>query len=377
MNDWIYFDNNATTPIDPKVVETIIEELSYSPSNASSIHHFGQMAKARLSSARYNIAKSIGKRPDEITFNSGATEALNSLIRGYSSLNPNKQIISSNIEHSCIYKTLMELKEHGRDVLFLSPDSKGLISSSILNDALSDKTGLVVLSAANAETGVKNEIDAIASLLHLKGINFIVDAVAFFGKEHLTIHEGITSMVFSGHKFHGPQGSGFIYKKKSFQLDNMMTGGEQEFSIRAGTENLAAIMGIAKAVELLDNNIANIVEYISSLRDTFESEILKNLSGVWINGEGPRVSNTSNMGFDKIDGESLLINLDLAKIAVSHGSACASGAIEPSRILTNMGLSNKKANSSIRFSFSRMNTLEEVYKACDIIISQVNQLRKL
>ncbi len=377
MSDWIYLDNNATTPIAPEVVEAIINELSYSPSNASSIHHFGQMAKARLSSARYNIAKSVGALPEEITFNSGATEALNSLIRGYISMFPNKQIISSNIEHSCIYKTLTELKGQGKDVLFLKPNDQGLISRDLLEGFLSDKTGLVILSAANAETGVKNEIEEIASLLYSKGISFVVDAVAFFGKDYLTIYEGISAMVFSGHKFHGPQGSGFTYKKKSFKISNMMTGGEQEFSTRAGTENLPAIMGVAKAVELVDKNILGIVEHISNLRKTFESEIFRNLNDVWINGTGPRVSNTSNICFEGIDGENLLINLDLAKIAVSHGSACASGAIEPSRILLNMGLSKKKSNSSIRFSFSRMNTLEEIYKACDVITSQVKQIRNL
>jgi len=377
MNDWIYLDNNATTPIAPEVVEAIIKELSYSPSNASSIHHFGQMAKARLSSARYNIAKSIGVLPEEVTFSSGATEALNSLIRGYSSMFPNKQIISSNIEHSCIYKTLTELKDQGRDILFLKPNDQGLISRDLLEEHLSDKTGLVVLSAANVETGVKNEINEIASFLHPKETFFIVDAVAFFGKDYLTTHEGISAMVFSGHKFHGPQGSGFTYKNKAFKINNMMTGGEQEFSSRAGTENLPAIMGVAKAVELLDKDTPGIIDHISNLRKTFESEILRNLNDVWINGTGPRVSNTSNIGFGGIDGESLLINLDLAKIAVSHGSACASGAIEPSRILLNMGLSKKKANSSIRFSFSRMNTIEEVYKACETIAVQVNQLRNL
>jgi cysteine desulfurase len=375
MNSDIYFDNNATTPIDQEVVDAMVCELSLSPSNASSIHHFGQMAKARLATARYDIAKNINALPEEIIFTSGATEGINTLIRG---CNLSGKIISSTIEHSCIYQTLLNLKNEGRDVLFLHPNNDGFISCEQIKSILSDDICLVVLGSANSETGIKNEIEAIAKLLDQKKITFIVDCVTTFGKEPFIFFSGISAMVFSGHKFHGPQGSGFIYKKKTLKINPLLTGGAQEFFNRAGTENLPAIIGLAKAIKLLNKSLSKYILHMKKLRDEFEKILLNNLSDIWINKQNaPRVSNVSNIGFNGIDGESLLINLDLAKIAASHGSACSSGAIEPSRVLLNMGQSYQKAKNAIRFSFSRMNTFDEVEKACEIIISLVNQLRNL
>lgn len=368
MNEKIYFDNNATTPLDPDVLDVMIGELAAPPHNPSSIHVFGQEGKKILTQARNTIATFLSVKPTEIFFTSSGTEGLNLLIRGAST---GGHIIGSSIDHSAVYNTLEHLKENGTAVTYLPVDHYGAPQIKDLKKAIRPNTELIVLSAANGETGVKLDIEEFGALAKRHHIPLILDGVALLGKEPFTIPHGVSGIAFSAHKFHGPQGTGFIYLHPSLKLSPLMTGGGQEKGLRPGTENLAGILGMAHALTLLDED--ETYDHLSHLRETFEAMVLEALPDTEINGTGPRLPNTSNLYFPGTDGESLLISLDMHGIAASHASACASGALEPSRTLLNMGYSKERASSSLRFSFSRFNTLEEVQKAALILISLVQK----
>lgn len=362
----IYLDNNATTPIDPNVLEAVIEELKLSPANPSSPHSLGRSARLRLQAARRLVASCLGVKDQELTFTSGATEALSTLLLGLE--RRGGHVISSSIEHSAILKTLQRLESRGTSVTYLKTDLSGAIDPNALEAAICPETYLIVLGAANSETGVKNPIQEIAEIAGKRNIPFIVDAVAFFGKEPLVIYPGISALVLSGHKIHGPTGVGLIWTRTAFQP--LLTGGGQEFGRRSGTENLAAIVGFAKAVEIAVKKLPDSMEKMRELRDYFESTLRSVIPSIIVNGKGPRVANTSNITFPEMDGESLLIELDQAGIAVSLGSACASGALEPSHVLREMGISSALAKSTLRFSLSRMTTKKEV----DACISAIDAI---
>ena len=363
----IYLDNNATTALDSRVLAVMQEELASHPSNPSSVHHFGQEARKRLSKARQTIASYLQVKPAQLIFTSGGTEALNMLLRGFFAENCSGHLITSNIEHSAIYNTVKTLEKRGVQVTFLSPGLKGFVAPEEVEAALRPTTRLIVLGAVNSETGVKNPIDEIAQLAKKAGIPLLIDGVALLGKEHFSIPEGVSAMAFSGHKLHGPKGIGFAYVHHTFKWESQFTGGDQEYARRAGTENLPGIVGLAKAIEILSDELSNAKEEVEKLRNRLE-EALKRSIGAQVNGEtSPRVANTSNIVFPGLDGETLLLQLDLAGVAVSHGSACAAGALEPSRVLLNMGLSKKLANSSIRFSLSRFTTEEEIDHTLEIL----------
>ncbi len=363
----IYLDNNATTALDSRVLAVMQEELASHPSNPSSVHHFGQEARKRLSKARQTIASYLQVKPSQLIFTSGGTEALNMLLRGFFAENCSGHLITSNIEHSAIYNTVKTLEKRGVQVTFLSPGLKGFVAPEEVEAALRPTTRLIVLGAVNSETGVKNPIDEIAQLAKKAGIPLLIDGVALLGKEHFSIPEGVSAMAFSGHKLHGPKGIGFAYVHHTFKWESQFTGGDQEYARRAGTENLPGIVGLAKAIEILSDELSNAKEEVEKLRNRLE-EALKRSIGAQVNGEtSPRVANTSNIVFPGLDGETLLLQLDLAGVAVSHGSACAAGALEPSRVLLNMGLSKKLASSSIRFSLSRFTTEEEIDHTLEIL----------
>lgn len=350
----IYLDNNATTLVDKEVAKAMQQEFENGPYNPSSVHFFGREAKSLLCKARALIANHFNVHETEVIFTSGGSEALNFLLRGLSL--EGGHVITSNLEHSAVYKTLGLLKNI--DITYLEGGSYGAVSPEAVKNAIKPHTKLIVLIGANNETGVMSDIGAIAQIAEQAHIPFIVDAVSWIGKELFTMHRGILAIAVSGHKFHGPKGSGFVILRKKLKCSPLITGGAQEYGKRAGTENLAAILGLAKAIELLKNQ-EEITQHIKKLRERFENALLA-LGNISINGRGKRISNTSNILFHGIDAETLLIHLDLLSIAVSHGSACSSGAIEPSRVLLNMGLSRKEAKSSIRFSLSRFTTEEEI-----------------
>ena len=241
--------------------------------------------------------------------------------------------------------------------------------------ALRPDTRLIILSAVNGETGVKTNIHQVAKFAEKENIPFIVDGIALLGKECFDIPTGVSAMCFSAHKFHGPKGVGFAFIRKGFSLTPFQVGGIQEHQRRAGTENLAGIIGMAKAISLLKEELPQKTKYMLDLRDHFEKSIMEQLKDVQINGEGSRVANTSNLYFPDVDGESLLLNLDLANIAASHGSACAAGSLQPSRVLLNMGYHRKRVYSSIRFSLSRQTTKDEIEEAIRVIIHLVHQAK--
>ena len=257
--------------------------------------------------------------------------------------------------------------------LFLPVSTYGAPHPNDLQKALRPDTKLIVLTAANSETGIKIDLEKMAAIARSSKVPLIVDGVSFLGKEPFAIYPGVSGVTFSAHKFHGPKGVGFIFASSNFKLSPLVTGGGQEKKIRSGTENLPGIVGMTRALTLIDEdeNAASLI----SLRELFESEIFSAFPDVEINGEGPRISNTSNLFFPGVDGESLLIALDMHKIAASHASACASGALEPSRILLKMGYSRERASSSLRFSFSRFNTTEEVKQAAEVVISLASKIR--
>lgn len=375
MMQRIYLDNNATTAVAPQVVQAMMEELMAPPSNPSSVHFFGQQAKARLSKARQMVATYLKVKPTEIVFTSGGTESMNLLIQGYCNQSPG-HIISSNIEHSCVYQTLKKLEAKGWEVSYLPAGSFGAVEPSQIQSEIKLTTRLIVLSSSNSETGVKHDIQAISKIAEGARLGFIVDAVALFGKERLVIPEGVTGMGFSSHKIHGPKGVGFAFVRSPTTIKPLVFGGEQEFTLRSGTENLPGIIGLAKAVELL-KEVDKMAASMREIRDYFEKELEAKASPILINGDGPRVANVSNVSFPEVDGETLLIQLDLHGVHVSHGSACSSGSLEPSRILLNMGLTKARARSSVRFSLSRYTTKEEIDKAVAITTSLVKQMRSL
>lgn len=375
QDDKTFLDNNATSAVAKEVADAILEELTMPPSNPSSTHHFGQQAKSRLLQARTSIARYLGVKPTEIIFTSGGTESMNWLIEGTCASHKMGHIITSNVEHSCVEKSLHKMERLGWDVSFLEAGLYGAVLPSQIEAALKETTRLIVLGGANSETGVKHDIDLIAAIAKREKIDFIIDAVALFGKEPLLLPKGVTGAGFSAHKFHGPKGAGFAYIKSPYHIDAMMRGGSQEFSLRAGTENLPGIIGIAKAIDLLSEQLPMASQRMQALRDLFESDLARIASPILINGEGVRVCNTSNLAFPGVDGETLLIQLDLHGIQASHGSACSSGSLEPSRILMNMGYSKDRAKSSLRFSLSRFTTNEEITKAATIIAKIVSQLR--
>lgn len=367
----IYLDNNATTPLDPRVKETMLQEMEQLVGNPSSVHAFGQAAKGRLTKARRTIADCLKVKPHEILFTSGATEGINMVMRGL--CQKGDHLITSTVEHPCTYETAKYLESIGVEVTYLSALLQGCVDIEELRSAIRPNTRLIALLSANNETGVKNDIEAIAQIAERHKIYFLVDAVAHFGKEPFSIPAGVSALCVTGHKIHAPHGIGFTFLRHKVKLRPFILGGAQEFQKRGGTENLLGAVALAEAVRLIS---ATSTTHTLHLRNHFEQALMSQLEEVTLNGLGPRVSNTSNLCFHGIDGESLLAHLDQAGVAASHGSACSAGALEPSRVLLQMGLSREAAASSIRFSFSRMTTECEVDRAIAIIIDCVAKLRR-
>lgn len=373
----IYLDHNATTLIDTAVLEAVIQELKRDVGNPSSAHFDGRQARQRLSQARQSIASFLKVNPNELIFTSGGTEAANLLLRGFFFHKPGGHLITSSTEHSCIYRTAQDLEKRGCEVSYLSTGRWGAVQPEDLRKAIQPTTRLISLMAVNNETGVKTDINSIAKIAQEFNIPFVVDGVAWLGKEEVVIPPGVTAVFFSGHKFHAPTGIGMLFCRHSLKFDPLLWGGHQEFDRRAGTENLPGIIGLAAAVKILATGQQKFSEHMKKMRDRLEIGIKSNLDNVVVNGDGPRVVNTSNLSFIGVDGESLLIKLDQENISVSHGSACGSGAIEPSRILLKMGIPLVEARTAIRFSVSRYTTEEEIDRCIDVVTRAVKQLKRL
>ncbi|HEV8051675.1 MAG TPA: cysteine desulfurase family protein [Parachlamydiaceae bacterium] len=366
----IYLDNNASTPLDPLVADFIVKNLPLLQGNPSSSHSFGQAARSLINKAKASISSFFGVKSSELIFTSGGTESVNIAIRGLISHKPPGHIITSSVEHSCVIAVCKLMEAQGYSVSYLPSGPLGAVQPDAVKAAIRPDTQLIVLMAVNNETGVKTDIQSIARITQEHRIPFFVDAVSQLGKEVILIPPGISAMAFSGHKVHALQGIGLLYLRTGTKLQPLIFGGEQEYGRRAGTENVLGILSLSKAMELLSPAA---YEGVKLLRDRFESVLLKAIPGLLINGEGARISNVSNLAFPGVDGEALLMNLDRAGIAASHGSACSSGSLEPSRILLGMGLPLERVNSSIRFSLSRLTTAAEIEAACATIICLVKK----
>lgn len=349
-------------------------DLNGPPANPSSVHWFGQQARNLLTHARSTVASFFKAKPEEIVFTSGGTEGINFILRG---LGPKGHIITTAIEHSATYRTIQSLEAQGLEVTYLPVGLWGAPLPNQVEEAIRPNTTSIIFSAANSETGVKIDLEAIAQIAEKHHIPLLIDAVASIGKEPFSMPRGVAALVIGAHKFHGPKGIGAVYIRSDLKIQPLLTGGNQENMRRAGTGNLSGILGLAEALQILNENQPAITRNLRDLRDHLELGLLREIPDIAINGQGPRISNTSNIAFRGLDGETLLMQLDLAGIAASHGSTCSSGAFEPSRVLINMGIDRKTARSSIRFSVSRMNTREEIDIAIDRIAEIVGKLRNL
>jgi cysteine desulfurase len=374
----VYLDNNATTPVPPEVFEAMRPYFGEHFGNASSIHHHGQETRAAVERARESVAALLGCRPAEIVFTSGGTEADNLAIFGLARLGDH--VISSTIEHHAVLNSCKHLEEKGIEVTYLPVDGRGLVDPDDLRRALRSNTKLVTIMMANNETGVIQPVDEIGKICKEADVYFHTDGVQAASKVPIRVKEiGCDLLSISGHKLHAPQGVGALYVRKGTTLEPRFFGGSHERSRRAGTENVPGIVGLGKAAELAIKGFeSGETDRMSQLRDRLEHAILDNLEAAAVNGAGaPRVPNTSNIYFDYIEGEALIIALDLKGLAVSTGAACSSGAIEPSHVLTAMGLRPDRARASIRFSLGKQNTAEDVDFAIQLVPASVERLREL
>ena len=377
----IYLDHNATTPVDSTVVDTVSNVLRDCYGNASSVHTFGQSAKALLDDARASVAALLGAQPAEIVFTGGGTESDNLAIRGAAGVyspNGRRHLIASTIEHEAVLNTIKDLTLHGWTATYLPVGASGIVNPSDLETAITDQTALVSVMHANNEIGTLQPITELASIAHTHGALFHTDAVQTAGKHRLSTSElGVDLLSISGHKFNGPKGVGALWVRRGTRLTSSLTGGRQERNRRAGTENVACIAGLGVAAQVAADKLNDEISRLGRLRDRLESEILCNVSGAELNGTGQRVSNTTNISFDGVEAEALLIALDLEGIAVSTGSACSSGTLEPSHVLRAMGFSPQRAQSSIRFSLGLGNTEEHVTRVVESLPPIVSKLRQL
>lgn len=375
-------DANATTPLLPEVFEAMRPFYLEHYGNASSIHQQGQQARSAVDRAREAIAGLLHCRPAEVVFTSGGTESDNLALFGV--LSPGDHLITSAIEHHAVLHAAQSLESRGVEVTFLPVTPQGIVEPTALLTALKPNTRLVSIMYANNETGVIQPIDALAGIAHAGGALFHTDAVQAGGKLPLDVSphgflKDVDLLTLSGHKIYAPKGIGVLYVRRSVQLAPMFHGGSHERQRRAGTENVPGIVALGKAAELsaawLHNDGA---AKLAALRDRLEQGILSQIEETGVNGAGtPRVANTANLYFDHVEAEALLIALDLKGLSVSGGSACQSGASEPSHVLTAMGLSAARARASIRFSLSKLTTEAEVDETLRLIPEAVAHLREL
>ena len=383
----VYLDNSATTAVAPEVIDAMLRYFAEEPGNAGSVHSFGQRAKAAVETARRQVAALIGAAPAEIVFTSGGTEADNIAVRGTAETNREhgRRVITTAIEHLAVLATCEALEREGYRVTYLPVSSTGLVNVADVRKAIEPDTILISVMHANNETGTIQPLEEIAELVGqtraagLKHLRFHTDAVQSVGKTPVDVNRlGIDLLSLSAHKIHGPKGVGALYVRKGTQLAKLVWGGHQERDRRAGTENVPGIVGLGRAAEIarveLDDRIARMREQ----RDYLESQVKMRVNGVRLNGDlGQRVPSVSNLSFGGMDGESLLIALDLKGVAVSTGSACASGAHEPSHVLRAMGLKREEVRGSLRLSVGAYTTRDEIDYAVGVLEETVARLREM
>ena len=379
----IYLDHNATTPVNPAVLEAMLPYFSGEFGNASSIHAFGQRARAAVETAREQVAALLDARSQEIVFTSGGTEsdnhALFGVVQALLSAQPSVHIITSSIEHEAVLNTCQALEKQGVTVTYLPVSRAGLIDLDDLSKAIRSGTALITVMHANNELGTVQPLAEIGDIAAEQDIYFHTDAVQSVGKIPVDVKAlQLDLLSLSGHKLYAPKGVGAIYIKGGTRLRQLLYGGHHQRGFRPGTENVAGIVGLGKAAELARVSLAEDATRISALRDKLEQGLLARVPDARANAAGaPRTPNTSNITFSGIEGEALIIALDLKGLACSTGAACSSGAVEPSHVLTAIGLPAAEARASIRFSLGRHTTAAEIDAALEIVPAAVAQLRQL
>jgi cysteine desulfurase len=374
----VYLDNNATTPVLPDVFETMQPYFTEHFGNASSIHHYGQETRAAVERARESVASLLHCRSSEVVFTSGGTEADNLAIFGLA--RPGDHVISSTIEHHAVLNSCKHLQESGCEVTYVPVDGQGMVNPDDVGRALRPNTKLISIMMANNETGVLQPVEEIGKIAAEADVYFHTDAVQAAAKVPVEVKAiGCDLLSISGHKIHAPQGVGALYVRKGTILEPMLHGGRHERSRRAGTENVAGIVALGKAAELAQKSLEDgVVGQMAQMRDRLEQTILAEIDSTGVNGaEARRVPNTSSIYFDFVEGEAIVIALDLKGLAVSSGAACSSGALEPSHVLTAMGLSPDRARSSIRFSLGKQNTDGDIEFALSLVPATIGRLREL
>ena len=377
----IYFDHAATTPVDPRVLEKMLPYFTDNFGNPNSQHAFGRRAVTAVDEARDTVAKCIGAKPSEIYFTSGGTESDNWAMRGaaHALANRGKHLIISAVEHPAMLSAAKELQREGFEVTLAPVDGYGTVDLAKLEEAIRPDTVFIGVMAANNEVGTLQPVKEIAALAKARGIAFFTDAVQAAGTLEVNVKElGADMLSLSGHKFYGPKGVGVLYVRSGLKLARLVAGGHQERGMRGGTTNVPGIVGLAEALRLLQEHLHENAAYVAGLRDRFVARVQKEIPFVKYNGHPEnRLPGNANFSFRYIEGESLLFSLDLAGIAVSSGSACSSGSLEPSHVLLAMGVPEGLAHGSIRFSFGRENTAGEVDYAVDRLKEIVVRLRAL
>jgi cysteine desulfurase len=378
----VYFDYNATTPLAAEVLDAVVAATRDRFGNASSVHYFGQQAKAVLDDARSAVATLVHADPSEVVFTSGGTESDNFAIRGAAdALEPagRRHLVACAIEHEAVLNTLKALGRRGWRTSLVPVDQTGIVSPDRVGDLLADDTALVSVMHANNEIGTIQPIAEIARLAHERGALVHTDAVQSVGKVPVDVRAlGVDLLSLSAHKFNGPKGAGVLWVRRGTRVQPILTGGKHERNRRAGTENVPAIAGLGVAARLAVDKLATEGTRLGALRDRLEAGILGSVPGTAVNGTpSTRVPNTSNISFDRVEAESLLIALDLEGIAVSTGSACSSGTLEPSHVLRAMGFPAHRTQNSLRFSLGLFSTEEEVDRVVEVLPRLVEKLRGL
>ncbi len=376
----IYLDYNATTPLDPLVLEEMLPYFSKDYGNPSSIHSFGNKAKSALDLSRDRLAALVNARPKEVTFTTGGSESNNYAIKGiaYALREKGNHLITTSVEHASCLETFSFLESQGFEVTYLDVDRNGLVDPEQLSGSIRESTILISCIYANNETGVINPIKTISGIANDKDIIFHTDAVQTLGKIEIDLKELNVDMAsFSSHKIYGPKGVGALYIKMGVNPVSLLHGGGQERGKRSGTENVPGIAGFGKAAELVYKTFKDERKRIANLKELLKEGIFKSVEGVNINGNSPEnLPNTLNLSFEGVEGESLVMNLDMEGIAVSTGSACSEGNVEPSHVLLAMGQSNTEAISSLRLSIGRFTTNEDIERFLEILPGITDRIRK-
>src|SRR5437588_3505024 len=380
----VYLDYNATTPVEPEVLDAMLPYFSSAFGNASSIHTFGQRARAAVETAREQVAALIGTRPQEIFFTSGGTESDNHAIFGIvgSSTTPSGRsphVITSFVEHEAVLNACQALEKQGVDVTYLHVDQDGLIHLEDLRGALRTETVLITIMHANNELGTIQPLEEIGRIAKQADVCFHTDAVQSAGKIPIDVNRfQLDLLSLSGHKLYAPKGIGALYVRGGTRLKQLLYGGHHQRGMRPGTENVAGIVGLGKAAEMASISLENDARRLSALRDQLEHGLVNRIPHSRIHGgRAPRTPNTANLAFPGVEGEALLIALDLKGLACSTGAACSSGAVEPSHVLTAIGLPAEEARASLRFSLGRHTTQADIDFALQVVPTAVAQLRQL